>query len=152
MRELIRPGLFWAARLALFLSVLSWIVGQGWMASITMPFWSGHVVLGFGQEGWFTGHFVAPTRFQCRLTRLNNDFNSGGYFGERLPEAVRDMITPDTTGEFLGVRQTTFLSVAGRFGTALSIRHWLVVTFVAVLYGVLKSVYRNRRTNSTCLS
>lgn len=52
MKSVIRPSLFAAARLALFLSVTAWIAGQWRMFKISIPFQIGGVSVFCHVEDW----------------------------------------------------------------------------------------------------
>lgn len=142
MRELIRPGLTTVARLGLFLSLAAWFVGNGWVGTIAIPFGAGHVATGLGAHGWFAGYFRSATSFNTRFSPSSEKYNAGAYFGEQLPEEARAFITAHSNGEFLGMRSTKFNANVGRFGDAISIRHWLVVTIFAAFYALLSWVCR----------
>lgn len=134
MRSLIRPGLFWVARIGLFLAVVAWIVAQSWMVqgSITGPNAvlcpSGFAItLDADSDPWIES---LPTDFS-HVHQLDNCFSVDpkGDYRETFQSY------------FPGVAYTTHLVPFGG-SKILTIRHWLIVTMFALFYGVLKWVYR----------
>lgn len=136
MQELIKPGLFWVVRLGLLLSVVAWIVGQGWQG-VGVAFRACGVIDQTGLvvqchkslgEGWglheepnltVTQNFLAPHK-----------------------------VPPDAL--YLGL---SVLAIhLEDSGAAFGIRHWFLVTIFVLFYAVLKWVYRKRRTEATSLS
>jgi cbb3-type cytochrome oxidase subunit 3 len=147
MRDLIRPTLFILARLGLFLAVVAWIVGQWWQVTCALPVSSDGVAVWICARGWVLeyGEFASESelRFDFRpeygqLDGLvfGEEFKfSENAFGNKALAEVADSRSVNVAGVVFG--QSWGI-------TDLAIRHWLIVTFFALFYGVLKWVYRKR--------
>ena len=125
MRSLIRPTLFWVARMGLFLSLATWCIGQSWQGT-------GHLYGFVGAIDQFgLGASMGPNR-GAGVNR-NSDY-------EIVKEFLDGTHVP-SKGHFIGMA-----AIALYIGTewAMAIRHYLVVAIFALFYGMLKWVYRKR--------
>ncbi len=145
MQSLIKPALFWVARLGLFLSVAAWIVGQWWFVGLS------HVGAGItrmfvGQEGWVlhqSHDWALPTRgtLSCEASPIK---------GWPQRHAFNDTALNDSTSIYGAVvmKQQSLMNLVTR--KSIAIRHWLNVTTFALFYSVLKFIYRKRPEAQLC--
>ncbi len=142
MRELIRPGLFWVARLGLFLAVVAWVTSLSWSCMLQVPGVRAELI----SHGLIFSHHPA---FNARSLGVNpsegewifNDWLFGynvKFFQAYSPFSAHE---PPYRWGIPG------LTRAHSSGTQIiAVSHWLIVTTFATFYGVLKFVYRKRRT------
>ncbi len=129
MRSLIRFFLFTVARLGLFLAVVAWIIGQ-WRTIEGTGF---NVVVGVCEPGvviwvihesheWTVEETGARSKFDCMFDQ-----------GEETDERVLQ----------LRFGPVAYWGLPG--WRTVSVKHWLMVSIFALLYCVVKWVYRNRK-------
>lgn len=138
MKALIRPTLLTLARLGLFLAAVAWVVGQWWTIEL-------FVDLPGKQQLWTV---VAPEGIV--QSRLN--FKGSGPVTLQIESAGNEPTSQwfepyDTNWG----SQPRYVFQGGGFVYATnyeyfltSFRHWLIVTVLALFYGVLKWVYRRQ--------
>ena len=136
VQELIKPGLFWVVRLGLLLSVVAWIVGQGWQG----------VGVAFRACGVIdqTGLVV-----QCHKSL------GEGWGGHEEPNltVTQNFLAPHKVPPDAPSLGLSVLAIhLEDSGAAFGIRHWFLVTIFVLFCAVLKWVYRKRRTEATSLS
>ena len=153
MRELIRPGLFWMARLGLFLSVVAWGLGQWWHAKAACSF--GTTLL--SEHGWYVQNSGRTRKMRLSIVPIESVLPSNklviDWRFNRVNAAPIDhegfltsvYFNGSSMSEFSGVVviNTPFLR-----HWSISTRHWLIVTIFALFYGVLKWGYRKRGTEA----
>ena len=137
MRSLIRPTLFMVARIGLVLSVVGWVASQWYSIESFGGFTAASAFCVTGKSGIIVGftNFKVSWRFDVSE-------------GQSRPMWAFDYSEP----EFSGLREQVSLvePVSGlvlildKYGVSVAFRHWLVVTFCALFYGMLKWVYRER--------
>jgi len=124
MRSLIRPALFMVARIGLVLSVVGWVAEQRddqwlvWILEHNTTAFSGSItVASAGYEIFAVATYQFPNVPIIDMSIYDGQrlWNGGGLFIERFGPVM-----------------------------VITIRHWLIVTFFALFYGVLKWVYRKR--------
>ena len=143
MRSLIRPTLFAAARLGLFLAVTAWIVSQ-----------------------WKVAHGqVGPVRIEVHaqggvtwIDRYDN-IQPTVYFTQSSYGWPSSMYFEDTTNYGLGgeifwnpIPGFVYSTHRGAGGVAktFSMRHWLVTSLFAAFNIALHFIYRKRREEQSC--
>ena len=134
MRGLIRPALFWVARLGLLFSVMAWLIGQRWTVVERWPL-DRNICVAFVDKGWVLSRWTwgAVVDWNFRIAELSPH------------DATWSVAVPDTN--IKGVNSYRAVGVVWTRqtnGQSIAIRHWLIVTIFAVFYGVLKWVYRKR--------
>ena len=130
MKPLIRPFLFIAVRLGLFLSVLVWIVGQSRTISMHCPVGE----FTFLSQGWAIAFYSGlPWNFFVN----ESDPESTQWVFEDLSENDPS-VPPSLRG---GVTAGVTVMYSDRI-ILLAVRHWQIVAAFLVVYGVLKFVYR----------
>ena len=155
MRDLIKPTLFIVARLALFLAVVAWIVGQWWNGKVACPF--GTTLL--TEHGWSvqpqgrTNNWrlsVKAIESESPATKLVNDwkFNTVDAVPND-PERFLTSVYPrgSSMSELPGivVINTPFIS-----HWSVSFRHWLIATIFATFNICLHWFYRKRLEVQPC--
>ena len=132
MRELMRPALLMAAQTGCFLAIVAWIAGQSWQV----------VGFGYGMMGAID-HSGIAVAFGAPLP------NTAGVKVEvhrPLRQDTLDGGSGQSAGYGVAPRVITLLSGPG--GAIVGIRHWLVVTLFAGVYGLLKWVDRSQEIES----
>jgi hypothetical protein len=146
MRSLIRPALFMVARIGLVLSVVAWIVGQwtliaanshsGRAGGFTVLLMDEGVVVALGNPS------VSKLTFEPHVIVYGNTADDSWF---RLLFAPLDELRDKSPAVMYlnrvpGMTLVLFPSTAA----IIAIRHWLIITFFALFYGVLKWLYRKR--------
>ena len=126
MRSLVKPGLFWVARIALVLSVVAWAFGQ-----------------------WFDIAASAYSPAGILASRVSNDglevyFDPRGAFYDasfsiRLPDST---LIESRDGARIRFGVPVFTAI--RSNQYIVVPHYLIFTIFVLFYGVLKLVYRKR--------
>ena len=127
MKNLLRMSLFIVARAGLFLAIVAWIVGQWLTGGGTCPL---GVVL-VCDSGW--------------ICAVDHDLRFAWEFSV-APTQAGDLnlhfVKPPKSNRRIGFSLCGVTGWRTIVKTSVSIRHWLIVTFFALFYGVLKWVYR----------
>ena len=130
MRELIRPALFVVARVGMFLSLVATIAGQFWQSSLN----TGFAVLVVERAGvGFSMH--AASDYGLHIAEHSDSTMVEDYIAFEIDGKPRSGDIGILNIARVGLSRTEFV-----FGG----RHWLIVTFFGLFYGVLKWVYRKR--------
>ena len=136
MRGLIRPALFWLARIGLVLSIAAWIAGQWWTVAWTGP---NSFVFKSNDLAWVAIDWwkSEPGDSWCRIEKRVDSFTYVSVVEQNRAS--------------LAGRTFQVFGVAGSIctlGSSLEIYHWLIVTNFALFYVVLKWVYRKREVSN----
>ncbi len=134
MRELIKPGLFWVARLGLFLAVVAWGVGQCWQG----------LGFAFGVMG-----VVDPTGIAVQFhPSLLGEWGVYEYPDLRAVEMFLDVPNAPVGALHLSLN---VLAVHIEYSfAAFGIKHWVNVTIFAAFYALLKFFFRRRPESPPC--
>ena len=138
MKNLLRMSLFIIARAGLCLAVVAWIAGQWWSIESVGDFTAASAFFFTGQAGIIVG-VTSDDDADWRLDVSEKQSPVMWVFAYNAPENS-ELAKQITFAEpFSGL---ALISDSRTIGAA--IRHYLVVTFFALFYGVLKWVYRKR--------
>lgn len=158
MRKLIRPALFWAARIGLGVAVVAAIAGQ-WQeihGGFHIP--NGCINFVCSQRGW-SSWLTRPLVSSGDSSTDSSDFlyvetqrhSKRDYFAGEFGDPDSDWFVATRGHSFTYILNSPAItishSVTPYFGVSpliIAIRHWLIITVFAMFYGALKRVYRNR--------
>ncbi len=147
MRSLIRLTLFIVARIGFVMSVVGWVVGPWRSVDYSMATMGSQFELVLHRNTWSISHSPASTAsWRVRIQQVNNvPYNAfpitirrpRSRIGWHLVGTGRPTVTglPEEAWQCAGV---SYASAAFVGSMKLSFDHWLVVTFFALFYGLLK--------------
>ena len=149
MKNLIRMSLFIIARVGLVLAVVAWSIGQRWglygsVESQTLSLSAAMVPLGWVAKQNTGSLRRSPTRpsWTGSVERLPSHRNH---------EQTRAWAFDQPGGDYSFYRPTGVMNGLGIIFAeypstrTISIRHWVIVTFFALFFALLKCMYRKRR-------
>lgn len=157
MQELIKPGLFWAVRIGLFLSVVVWIVSQWWSCTLLIrgvraELISYGLTLSYRPplDAWDLVTATSKGRWKFTVGGSNGEwlFNNWlfGYDVELLP-----VYSPFVNHENPYRWGVPGLTTAHAYGNRIvAFSYWFLVATFALFYGLLKWVYRKREEEVVC--
>ena len=130
MRSLVKPSLFWIARIGLFLAVVAWIVGHFHVGQATLPY----SLLECHSSGWVLTisdefsdlTFLSDIDSRPKTANPDYDILSG------RPDMTTIIRFPGFRCQLMGAWHTVY------------VKHWLILTITAAFYGTLKYGYRHR--------
>lgn len=141
MRSLIQPGLFWAARIGLFLAIVAWITGHWWVSSLQVP--GGKAEL--NRHGFSLSKHPAYVDWYLDVVEAEE---GGWEFTDWLFGYDVTLLTisspfrnyaPPYRRRFFGI------TIAHAYSSdIIAVSHWLVVGICSLFYAALIFAYRKR--------
>ncbi len=135
MRELIPPALLMITRLALFLSVLAWIVGHFSVAGVSVQ--NGHAMN--LRQGWVI-YYSDPNPYITMIVARELGENDRSF---QMLEAVSDRSFPGVT--YQRISNSSFAFQA-------TFRHWLIVSTLTIFNVAVWWFYRKPKEVTPCES
>ena len=138
MKNLLRMSLFIIARAGSCLAVVAWIVSQSYSSEAFGGFTPASAFCFTGRPGIIIGFTNDDARWRFNVSERQSFRMLVFYYSEPEYSEVTDWIT-------IVEPVSGLILFSDSSGVGLAFRHYLVVTFFARFYGVLKWVYRSQR-------